>query len=269
MVNKTSKRVLGEGKASKNKKLSRSKIDLFIECPRCFYLDQRLGVKKPSLPAFTLNSAVDHLLKKEFDIHRAEERAHPLMNKYGIKAVPFKHPDMNKWRDNFTGIQYHYQKTGFLVYGAIDDAWINDKGELHIVDYKATSKNETPNLEGYWQQAFKRQMEIYQWLFRKNGFKVSDTGYFVYVNGRRDKKAFDGRLEFNVDIISYKGDDSWIEKALLEIEDCLKQDELPEVSKACEYCTYRQNSALVIKELYEKKKPAKKKIGRIQSQTLF
>jgi hypothetical protein len=51
----------------KNWKLSRSKIDLFLECPRCFYLDNKLGLKRPPGYPFALNSAVDLLLKKEFD----------------------------------------------------------------------------------------------------------------------------------------------------------------------------------------------------------
>ena len=55
-------------------KLSRSKIDLFLDCPRCFYLDRKLGVGRPPGFPFSLNSAVDHLLKKEFDIHRARVR---------------------------------------------------------------------------------------------------------------------------------------------------------------------------------------------------
>lgn len=49
-------------------RLSRSKIDLFLECPRCFYLDRKLGVARPPGFPFSLNSAVDKLLKKEFDI---------------------------------------------------------------------------------------------------------------------------------------------------------------------------------------------------------
>ncbi len=211
------------------------------------------------MPAFTLNSAVDHLLKKEFDIHRAERKAHPLMTQYGIEAIPFEHPEMEKWRHNFTGIQYLHPETGFLIFGAIDDIWINKSGELHIVDYKATSKNEKPNLEGRWQQAYKRQMEIYQWLFIKNGFKVSEVGYFVYVNGRKDEKAFDGRLEFDVDIISYKGDDKWVEKTILEIAELLKQKKLPEASENCEHCAYRQNSALAIKTLYGENNTTKNK----------
>jgi hypothetical protein len=47
-------------------RLSRSKIDMFINCPRCFYLDRKLGVAQPPGYPFSLNSAVDKLLKKEF-----------------------------------------------------------------------------------------------------------------------------------------------------------------------------------------------------------
>ena len=57
--------------------------------------------------------------------------------------------------------------------------------ELHIVDYKATSKDDEVNLDAEWQDGYKRQMEIYRWLFINNGFKVSDTGYFVYANGKK------------------------------------------------------------------------------------
>ncbi len=42
-------------------KLSRSKIDFFFECPRCFYLDNKLGTKRPGFPSFNLNIAVDEL----------------------------------------------------------------------------------------------------------------------------------------------------------------------------------------------------------------
>jgi hypothetical protein len=134
-----------------------------------------------------------------------------------------------------------HQPTNFLVYGAIDDLWVNSQsGEWHIVDYKATSKDETPTLDGRWQQAFKRQMEIYQWLFRQNGFSVSDIGYFVYVNGRRDREAFDGRLEFDAAVIPYRGGDSWVAPALGRARECLLAPKAPAVSPTFEYCYYRE-----------------------------
>src|SRR3989344_6025608 len=178
--------------------LSRSKIDLFWECPRCLYLDRRLGVSRPRGFPFTLNNAVDELLKREFDIHRAAKTPHPLMKAYGIAAVPLADERLPEWRDALRrGIQFFHEPTGFLVRGGIDDIWQNDNGELHVVDYKATSKRGEINLDAPWQVSYKRQAEVYQWLFRQNGFTVSPLAFFVYVNGRADRKAFDGRLEFD------------------------------------------------------------------------
>lgn len=221
-------------------KLSRSKIDLYLSCPRCFYLDRRLGVARPPGFPFALNSAVDHLLKLEFDVHRANGSNHPLIERYGVDARPVAHDDLDKWRHNFTGVQHLHQSTNLLIFGAIDDLWINSKSEYIVVDYKSTSKNEViAELNKDWQDGYKRQMEVYQWLLRQNGYKVSSTGYFVYCNGQTDRKAFDGNLEFDITLIPYIGDDSWVENAVMEAHKCLQSDTIPEANIECDYCAYR------------------------------
>lgn len=220
-------------------KISRSKIDLFLNCPRCFYFDRKLGTGRPPGFPFTLNSAVDTLLKQEFDIYRANGTKHPLIEKYGVDARPIPHKDLDKWRHNFTGVRYLHEPTNFLIFGAIDDLWQNPKGEYIVVDYKATAKREEiTELNKDWHKSYKRQMEIYQWLLRQNGYKVSDTGYFVYCNGKADKKAFDAKLEFDVTLIAYTGDDSWIEETIFDIHKCLNSDDIPEAGPDCDYCGY-------------------------------
>ena len=221
-------------------KLSRSKIEDFVKCPRCFYLDRRLGVGQPPGYPFSLNSAVDKLLKKEFDIHRAKGESHPLMKTYGIDAVPFEHEMMGVWRENFKGIEYHHKPTNFIITGAIDDIWINSQKQLHAVDYKATSKEEEVSIDADWQMGYKRQIEIYQWLLRQLGFKVSDLGYFVYCNGNTDKEAFDGNLEFDIKIIPYEGNDGWIEETIANAHKCLMSDSIPDAKEDCDYCRYRE-----------------------------
>jgi len=222
-------------------RLSRSKIALFLECARCFYIDNKLGVARPPGFPFNLNSAVDALLKKEFDVHRAGATAHPLMKQYGINAVPFVHKDINTWRENFKGIECQHAPTGFTISGALDDVWVNKKGELIVVDYKATSKDEKIEaLDKDWHLGYKRQMEIYQWLLRQNGHTVSDTGYFVYANASKDKEAFDATLEFEVTLVPYTGNADWIEKTLLDIKKCLQSDAVPNKAPDCDYCNYRE-----------------------------
>lgn len=230
--------------------LSRTKIDLFLNCPRCFYLDRKMGVGQPPGYPFALNSAVDRLLKKEFDTHRAKQKTHPLMKAYGIDAVPLEHPEMDHWRDALRGgIQYLDPETSFLVTGAIDDVWANSEGEIYIVDYKATAKDKEVDLDQDWQIGYKRQMEIYQWLFRKNGFQVSNTGYFVYANGQTDREAFDGKLEFDVKIIPYEGDDGWVHEAIRGAYGCLSSEALPSPGKDCDFCRYREAAGRAIEEL--------------------
>jgi len=228
--------------ASNPFKLSRSKIELFLECPRCFYLDRRLGVGRPPGFPFTLNSAVDILLKKEFDIHRAKSTQHPLMEAYGINAIPFQHGKMDEWRENFKGVQFLHEPTNFIITGAVDDLWINPEGEIIVVDYKATSTSNKITLDAEYRGSYKRQMEIYQWLLRQNGFKVSDTGYFVYANGDKDREAFDGKLEFDVEVLPYTGDDSWVDGAIRDAKACLDGDSIPAEGEKCEYCPYRDDA---------------------------
>lgn len=230
-------------------KMSRSKLDMFVECPRCFYLDQRLGIKRPSWPAFTLNIAVDRLLKSEFDVYRAEGEQHPLMKTYGIKALPFEHPKMDEWRHNFKGVRVWHKPTNLIIYGAVDDIWVTPNKVLVVVDYKSTSTSRKIDLDSKYKKIFKRQMEIYQWLLRKQeeliekGYRVSDKGFFVYVNARKDKKAFDGRLEFDVQLISYIGDSGWVEETIRRAHQCLMHEHIPAPSQDCEYCQYRKKAS--------------------------
>jgi len=225
----------------KSFRLSRSKISLFLECPRCFYVDNKLGTARPPGFPFNLNSAVDALLKKEFDTHRANGTSHPLMKAYGLDAVPFDHPKMDTWRDSLRGGVVCEHETGLTVCGGVDDIWVTPNDELIVVDYKATSKAEQiTELDQDWHIGYKRQMEVYQWLLRKNGFKVSDTGYFVYANASKDKEAFDAKLEFEVTLVPYTGDNSWVEGALSDIITCLSNDSLPDPAVDCDYCRYRE-----------------------------
>jgi hypothetical protein len=92
--------------------LSRSKVELFLQCPRCFWLDAVAGVRQPPGFPFNLNSAVDHLLKNEFDRHRGGSVVPPRLAREGLSYVPGAHPELQKWRHNFTGVRVEHGPTG-------------------------------------------------------------------------------------------------------------------------------------------------------------
>ncbi len=235
-------------------KVSRSKIELYTQCPRCFWLDARLKIKRPDGPPFQINKAIDELLKKEFDSYRLEGQPHPIMVEFGVPAVPYSHGNLNQWRQNFVGVFALHEPTNLHVFGAVDDVWVNDEGELIVVDYKATAKQADVTLDADWQMSYKRQLEVYQWLLRQNGFTVSNTGYFVYANGRLDLDSFNDRVEFRTKIISYTGSDNWVEPTLIKMKECLEGD-MPKMGVAamggdCDFCSYaRKRTELTIQAL--------------------
>ena len=226
-------------------RLSRSKIELFQRCPRCFWLTVNAKIKQPSGPPFSLNLAVDHLFKNEFNAYRGGNIVPPRLAAAGIQCIPAAHADLEKWRFNRVGVSAKHERTGLELFGAIDDLWIDSQGVYYVVDYKATSKTSEVSLDADWQIAYKRQAEFYQWLLRRNDLQISNRAWFVYTNGIKDERPFDDVLWFKTKLISYDGDDSWVEPTIESAFNCLSQSDMPKPASDCELCGYVEKVARV------------------------
>ena len=225
-------------------KLSRSKVENFVSCKRCFYIDRRLGVGQPPGFPFNINSAVDELLKKEFDLYRKEQKPHPIMVKHNLNFVPYQHKDLDTWRNSLKGgISYLDEKTNLIIHGGIDDIWfdLNEK-KLVVVDYKAQSSTYPVTVSSYldaeWHLSYKLQMDIYVHILRKMNFKVSDRTFFYVCNGEKTNNKFDNKIDFKTTLIPYRVNTDWIEKKIIEMKDVLNLDEPPKIEKTCEKCAY-------------------------------
>ena len=231
-------------------KLSRSGIDSFIKCQRCFYLNKVGNIKDIGMPGFSLNSAHDELMKKELDIYREKGEAHPYMESLHRNLIPFQHEKMEDWRNNFKGVTYHHKKTDLIITGAIDDVWIDiDTNELVIVEYKSTSTQSEIDLNDGtpWKEQYKRQIDIYQWLFKMNGFAVADDSVFLYSNGIKTSKKFNDVMKFKTYVLEYKGSTEWVEPKIHEIKTVLDQKSIPNINDECSTCSYVESV-----KLYEK-----------------
>jgi hypothetical protein len=247
--------------------LSRSRLEAFLKCPACFWLDRVRGVKFPSIPAFLLNTNTDVLLKKDFDGYRGRG-PHPLMRRVGLEHLrPFAHPDLETWQDslNFGKDDAHFntrhEATNLCFGGGVDDVWENPAtGELHIVDYKSTAQmgpNFRPLDESFiapvedpkkpdYKAGYRRQMDMYQWVLRRRGYAVSNTGYFVYVDGQHaaepgmldEADPTQGWMRFAVAVIPYEGDDRWVDGALIDAKACLSAPSCPAHAEGCEHARF-------------------------------
>jgi hypothetical protein len=212
------------------------------------------GVKKPGGVPFTLNVAVDNQMKKEFDLYRSNKEPHPLVAAAGLDLVPFSHPDIDLWRNNFKGVSHKTEDGRFEIYGAVDDIWVDSKGVLYVVDYKATGRQQavTELGTGGFYDGYRRQMEVYQWLLRKNGFEVSNTGYWVYVTATQKQDNFENTLHFESNLVSYEGNPDWLEQTLDSIFVNLNEPEVAGPGADCDVCQFfdqRANLAIDMHEL--------------------
>jgi len=130
---------------------------------------------------------------------------------------------------------------------------VNKEGELIIADVKATSVNyfdpvermKAPYVKGYI-----RQLEMYQWLFRKNGFTVSDTAYLLYVNGKKNENRFNNTLKFDHYLVAIQCNDNWVDEKLIEAVMTYRDNKLPAASSDCENCQYFKKRWQNYQEVY-------------------
>jgi len=225
-------------------KISRSKFSNFVDCPRCFYLERVKALKDPGTPGWALNTTVDELLKKEFDHYRKLQKPHPLILKNNLKFIPLQHEKIDYWRDALRGgIAFTDSDTNLEIHGGIDDIWFNpENDELVVVDYKAQSKNEIVETESYleneYHQSYKVQMDIYVYILRQMKFKVSDTAYFLVCNGLKTPEKFDATLQFDLTLVPYKTNDSWVKNKIIDMKKTLETKDVPEINKYCEKCMF-------------------------------
>lgn len=255
--------------------LSRSKIEMFVRCEACFWLEKVKGVKQPSMPAFLINSLTDVLLKREMDAYRGIE-AHPWIYNQGFpNLIPLDHDDLEDWTDSLqfgaSPKKYNtlHEPTNILFGGGIDDMWLNTKnGQYVLVDFKSTAnitrEKRQLDLSGKYKEGYKRQMDMYLWIGKQRGYPMSQDTYFFYVDGQNrihskveeyegsdklvpkvknltmgiDKLGGKGELVFNPSFLHYEADDSWVEDTLFAVKKTLNKESCPEHSDGCEHGEY-------------------------------
>jgi hypothetical protein len=232
--------------------LSRSRVENFLKCKACFWLEQIHKVKPPKIPDYTINTTTDILLKRDSDSVRGKSTL-PIWKEAGLEyMIPYDHEDLDKWTNSLHyGLNDSYfntihKKTNIKFGGGIDDVFLNTKtNQIHIVDYKSQAQGtrspdkyevKPSSINDPWKIGYKRQMDMYVWVARQKGFNVSNIAYFVYVDAQHkdiegmldDKNPFVAWMKFNASIIPYEADSSWVEPTLIEIKDFLmNQSSIP------------------------------------------
>ena len=218
--------------------LNRTKIDLYFDCKKCFYLDLRKGVRRPYGPPLVLNNTLNHVVRSEFDKYRESKSSHPIMKEFDPDIIPSNHERLESWRNPLVGIKHLHRGTNLELTGIINDLWLNTKeNQFLLVDYKFTSKKENISEESLWSGHWK-QLSFYKYLIEKQEIIISPIGVIILFNGKKNTNIFDKKLEFSSHIFSNFLDTSWVESEIWQIYTLLQSDSIPYPSSNCKYCKY-------------------------------
>lgn len=208
-------------------KFSPSSLSLLKDCPRCFWLHFNKKFKRPAGIFPSLPSGMDKILKLHFDSFRGKGLP-PELDLKGVKL--FEDAEQLKlWRSNFKGIQWT-DKEGNLFRGAVDEMLIKGK-KLIVLDYKTRGfplKEDTA-------ESYRNQLDIYNFLLRKNGFETEDYAYLLFYHPHEVMK--NGHICFNTDLVKMKVNVKNAEQIFKNAVKILKGN-MPKPSEGCEWCKW-------------------------------
>ncbi len=219
--------------AEKAIQLSPNSLNLFLECPHCFWLDKNKGIKRPPPYPYALNSAVDALLKEEFDTYRTKNIPHPLLKENKIKAHLFSNQKLlNQWRNNLAGIRYFDEDLNATLFGAPDDVLEFDDGKIAPMDYKSTG-----SMASKIYDRFQLQLDIYAFLMEKNGYQASRKGYLVFYIVDKSRGFID-RLPFRKEIMEIETTPGDVYEIFKDAVAVLRNENPPPHSPDCQFAKW-------------------------------
>lgn len=214
----------------KNIQLSPNSLNLFLECPHCFWLEKNKNIKRPPDYPYSLNLSIDKILRDEFDSYRKKKTIPLILKKNNIKAHLFSNKKLlDQWRDNSVGIKYFDENLQATLVGVLDDVLEFKDGRLSILDYKSTGSDVSEIYD-----RFQLQLDIYTYLMEKNGYKVKDKAYLVFyvVNKIKNNKS---KSFFKKEILEINISSSDIEDIFKDAVETLRKPIPPTHSRDCRF----------------------------------
>jgi len=226
--------------------ISRSKIDLFFDCNRCFYLDQKHGIKRPHGTPLVINNFVVNHYKNLINEFRIKQIVYPDSIKIKKKLIPTNIEALNLWNHPFKGISYVHKKTNFKIKATLDDVWqCSETKDFTPIIIKSTSRKKDINAETIW-PGYWKQLSLYSYLLSKNSLDMSNTGILIYLNALENNPNSIKKIDFELLIFEKILDLSWIEPSLEVIFKTLNSNEVPLNHNSCKYCRYQTNIQQVL-----------------------
>ena len=218
-------------------RLSKSSLEKFRSCPKCFWLEKNQGLKQPDGIRAGVPMGIDRVLKGHYDSYRVTRSVPPeLKGQIPGGLYPgdrISMGDLRNWRKGLTVVF-----DGFELSTAMDDLLFNPAtGIYNVIDAKSKAKlTDEKDTKKYYQT----QADAYDWALNENGYKTDGDCFFAYYSPVSVDPGLVGPLvpfRWNCQVIKIVAEHDSIKSLLVSAGKCLESS-LPEPSKDCGYCQF-------------------------------
>lgn len=206
-----------------------SGLNLFKECPRCFWLHHHENVKRPQGPFPSLPGGMDLVIKDYFDQYRGS--LPPELRGKVDGALMEDNDLMNVWRNWRTGLAYKNPDLNAELFGALDECLVID-GKYAPLDYKTRG---SPPRPGDSERYYQTQLDSYSLMLRESGYPAADHGYLVYYFPLKVER--DGVVHFSVYPVRMPLHADRAKDIFFRAVACLR-DAVPKKHTGCIYCDW-------------------------------
>lgn len=204
-------------------KLSPTGLNLYLECPRCFWLSMVKGIKRPAGIFPSLPGGMDGILKTYFNEYRGQDVLPPLLNGQLEGKLLNPLPKTLFMKDD---------DLRAVLLGKLDDALDFGDGTFAPVDHKTRGYPPKEEILAPYQV----QMDAYDLLMSSNNYPTRNVAYLLYYH------PMSGTLHEKFPfVLTVKPVPTNPERAMQLFRDAvslLRSDEMPVSSNTCEYCAW-------------------------------
>ncbi len=211
------------GYRTKPIKLSPSSLNLFLECPRCFWLYLNKDIKRPGPPVATIATGLDRVVKDYLNLCRGKN----ILPSFLEGKIPGKlMVDFPKkgWFD-FTDAKLNSRLGGYL-----DECIKLNDNHYAVLDHK--TRGSAP--QGV-HKAYQLQMDVYTFLLEANQYPTKRLAYIVYYIPKRIVSGSD--FQFEVLIKEVNTDPKRAQDVFYKAIEALRSD-IPAAGNDCEFCKW-------------------------------
>ncbi len=213
-------------------KLSPSSLNIFLECPRCFWLQMNRRIKRPRGIFPSLPGGMDLVIKKYFDKYRIKDELPPEI-KGRVEGKLFNNLALlERWRSwRTTDLRYEDKPLNVSLSGALDDCLVD--GNYYIpLDYKTRGSA----LKGDPRKYYQNQLDCYCLMLESKGYRTKGISYLLYYYPQFVKE--NGIVKFEVKPIKIETNIKTAERTVKNAIELLSEKDMPQPGPNCEYCNW-------------------------------